>query len=80
MREREPSVVIVTTSVTSIARCGGGGAGSRCASRNAAVEHAEMPQEAQRACVRDVGRRALPVLAAFDSSALRGSAGSSKNA
>ena len=60
------SVAIVTTSVTSIARCGGSGAGSRCASRNAGGDHAEVAQEAQRRLHRDGGRGALPVLAAFD--------------
>ncbi len=60
------SVAMVTTSVTSTARCGGRGAVSRCASRNALSSIAEMAQEAQRRLPGHFRRRALPMLPALD--------------
>ena len=75
------SVAIVTAAVTSITFCAGVGSGSRCASRNAAIDHAEVAQEAQRRLpARLRRRRASQCWPHSISSALRGSSGSSKNA
>ena len=60
------SVSMVTTSVTSIARCAGGGALSRWASRNSASSIPKWRRKRSVACFATSRRRALPVLAAFD--------------